>query len=137
MAIAVRAVREDGLARRVLIVDLDHHHGNGNAEIFSDDDGAFTFSMHDNNWCWISKRHNRDVELPAHVGDEAYLEASLAVIAGCVHDGEGRTVPWTPGFQVFPLSGPCRDWFNSHAWAERVAAASASVPARADAILTA
>jgi acetoin utilization deacetylase AcuC-like enzyme len=71
-------VQREGRARRVLIVDLDCHHGNGNAEIFAPDESVFTFSIHGNNWCWIAKQNNLDVELPAHTGDAAYLAALRA-----------------------------------------------------------
>jgi len=74
VAIAIRRLQRDRLAERVLIVDLDYHHGNGNAEIFSTDESVFTFSVHANNWCWLTKRHNLDIELPPHTGDETYLE---------------------------------------------------------------
>lgn len=75
VAIAIRALQASGEVRRVLIVDLDYHHGNGNAQIFAEDESVFTFSMHAGNWCWISKRNNRDIELLPGTGDEAYLEA--------------------------------------------------------------
>ncbi len=75
VAIAIRALRRRGRARRVAIIDLDCHHGNGNAEIFASDESVFTLSIHGNNWCWITKRNNRDVNLPAHAADEAYLAA--------------------------------------------------------------
>lgn len=75
VAIAIRVLQRAALVRRVLIVDLDCHHGNGNALIFAPDESVFTFSMHGNNWCWITKRNNLDVELPAHAGDAAYLDA--------------------------------------------------------------
>jgi acetoin utilization deacetylase AcuC-like enzyme len=75
VAIAVRALQRERKIRRTLIVDLDCHHGNGNAEIFSTDESVFTFSMHGNNWCRITKRNNRDIELPSHVGDAVYLES--------------------------------------------------------------
>ncbi len=78
VAIAIRALKRDRLAERVLIVDLDYHHGNGNAEIFAGDESVFTFSMHGNNWCWITKQNNRDVELPSHTGDRLYLAALQA-----------------------------------------------------------
>jgi len=74
VAIAIRALQRERHVERVLIVDLDCHHGNGNAEIFSSDESVFTFSMHGGNWCWLTKQHNRDVELPAHVGDDRYLQ---------------------------------------------------------------
>ncbi len=74
VAIAIRCLQRSREVRRVLIVDLDYHHGNGNAEIFADDESVFTFSMHAGNWCWISKRNNLDVELPAHTTDASYLQ---------------------------------------------------------------
>jgi acetoin utilization deacetylase AcuC-like enzyme len=73
VAIAIRTLQRSRQVERVLIVDLDYHHGNGNAEIFSDDESVFTFSMHAGNWCWISKRNNRDIELPSHTTDAQYL----------------------------------------------------------------
>jgi acetoin utilization deacetylase AcuC-like enzyme len=74
VAIAIRRLQREGRAARVLIVDLDYHHGNGNAEIFATDESVFTFSMHANNWCWVAKRNNLDVELPAHTDDALYLD---------------------------------------------------------------
>jgi len=74
-AIAIRVLQQARQVERVLIVDLDYHHGNGNAEIFSADESVFTFSMHAGNWCWIRKHNNRDVELPSHTKDGEYLAA--------------------------------------------------------------
>jgi acetoin utilization deacetylase AcuC-like enzyme len=74
VAIAIRVLQRERQIERVLIVDLDYHHGNGNAEIFAQDESVFTFSVHAGNWCWITKRRNRDLELPAHTSDTAYLE---------------------------------------------------------------
>lgn len=74
VAVAIRRLQREGRAARVLIVDLDYHHGNGNAEIFATDESVFTFSMHANNWCWLTKRNNLDVELPAHTDDALYLD---------------------------------------------------------------
>ncbi len=75
VAIATRLLQRDRRVERVLIVDLDYHHGNGNALIFADDESVFTYSMHTVNWCWITKRNNRDVLLPPHASDEVYLKA--------------------------------------------------------------
>jgi acetoin utilization deacetylase AcuC-like enzyme len=46
VAVAIRALRRDGLIERAAIVDLDVHQGNGTATIFADDPTVFTFSMH-------------------------------------------------------------------------------------------
>jgi acetoin utilization deacetylase AcuC-like enzyme len=75
VAIAIRRLRAGGMLDGVLIVDLDAHHGNGNALIFADDESVFTFSIHDVRWCDVAKRNNLDVELRPHTGDGEYLAA--------------------------------------------------------------
>ncbi|MFN2377842.1 MAG: histone deacetylase [Candidatus Binatia bacterium] len=75
VAIAIRQLRGDGLLERVLIVDLDYHHGNGNALIFAGDESVFTYSIHQVPWCFIEKTNNDDVMLPPHATDAEYLEA--------------------------------------------------------------
>jgi len=44
--VAARYVQQKNLAKKILIVDLDVHQGNGTAELCRDDDSIFTFSMH-------------------------------------------------------------------------------------------
>ncbi len=46
IAIAAAALRARGLARRVLIVDWDVHHGNGTQDAFYDDPNVFFLSLH-------------------------------------------------------------------------------------------
>jgi acetoin utilization deacetylase AcuC-like enzyme len=46
VAIATRYAQKTGLARKVLIVDWDVHHGNGTQHIFETDDSVFYYSMH-------------------------------------------------------------------------------------------
>lgn len=74
MAIAIRALRKEGLIGRALIVDLDVHQGNGSAVIFAGDDNVFTFSMHEGDIYPIPKeKSDLDVELSAGTGDKEYL----------------------------------------------------------------
>jgi histone deacetylase 11 len=75
VAIAIRQIRGDGLLERVLIVDLDYHHGNGNALIFAEDESVFTYSLHSVPWCFIEKENNEDVMLAPRATDEQYLGA--------------------------------------------------------------
>lgn len=75
VAIAIRQLRGDGALERALIVDLDYHHGNGNALIFAQDEDVFTYSLHGVPWCFIDKRNNEDVMLPPRAGDDQYLGA--------------------------------------------------------------
>ncbi|MFY0686280.1 MAG: histone deacetylase [Cyclobacteriaceae bacterium] len=60
---------------KILIVDLDVHQGNGTAQIFSDNDQVFTFSMHgEKNYPMKKERSNLDVALVDNTGDEEYLQ---------------------------------------------------------------
>jgi len=75
LAIATRYVQKQGLAQRILIVDLDVHQGDGTAFIFRDDPDVFTFSMH----CAINfpakkQTSDLDVPLPEGMEDEDYLQ---------------------------------------------------------------
>ncbi|MCA1640502.1 MAG: histone deacetylase [Acidobacteria bacterium] len=76
VAIAVRALRRDGLIRRAAVIDLDVHQGNGTAAIFEGDPTVFTFSMHGaKNYPLFKTRSTLDVELADGTGDEEYLRA--------------------------------------------------------------
>ena len=86
VAIAIRALQRSRNIERALIVDLDYHHGNGNAEIFAADETVFTFSIHAGNWCWITKQNNRDIELPSHTGDVEYLDVLRQHLPAIVRD---------------------------------------------------
>jgi acetoin utilization deacetylase AcuC-like enzyme len=74
VAIAIRALRRDGLIKRASVVDLDVHQGNGTATIFAEDAAVFTFSMHGaKNYPLFKTRSTLDVELADGTGDEDYL----------------------------------------------------------------
>jgi len=76
VAVAVRVLRRDGLARRASVVDLDVHQGNGTAAIFASDEEVFTFSMHGAKNYPLFKPHSTlDVELADGTGDDEYLDA--------------------------------------------------------------
>lgn len=46
VAIAARHLQARGLARRVLVVDWDAHHGNGTQDVFYDDPSVYVLSLH-------------------------------------------------------------------------------------------
>jgi len=73
--VAARYVQEKNLAKKILIVDLDVHQGNGTAELCRDDDSIFTFSMHaEKNYPAIKPASDLDVPLRNHTGDAEYLD---------------------------------------------------------------
>jgi acetoin utilization deacetylase AcuC-like enzyme len=60
--------------RRILILDLDVHQGNGNAALFRDRPEVFTFSMHCSaNYFSPKESSDLDVELPVDCDDVTYL----------------------------------------------------------------
>lgn len=74
VAVAARVVQARGLARRIAIVDLDVHHGNGTAAIFARDPTVFTFSMHqETNYPFPKPPGDLDVGLADGIGDAEYL----------------------------------------------------------------
>ncbi|WP_304140575.1 histone deacetylase [Mesoflavibacter zeaxanthinifaciens] len=73
-AIGARFLLNNGLAKKILIVDLDVHQGNGTAEIFNNDSAVFTFSMHGkNNYPFKKEQSDLDIELENNIGDAEYL----------------------------------------------------------------
>ncbi|NQU25349.1 MAG: histone deacetylase [Candidatus Nealsonbacteria bacterium] len=74
MPIAIRILQRERLIRRALVVDLDVHQGNGTIVCCHGDESVFTFSMHEAGIYPIPKeKGDRDIELAAGTGDEAYL----------------------------------------------------------------
>jgi acetoin utilization deacetylase AcuC-like enzyme len=74
-AIATASLLEQRKAKRILVVDLDVHQGNGTAAIFENDDRVFTFSVHgEHNYPLRKERSNRDVGLPDGIDTTTYLE---------------------------------------------------------------
>lgn len=75
LAIAAQYVLDEGVASKVLIVDLDVHQGNGTAQIFRNEPRVFTFSMHGaNNYPLIKENSDLDIGLPDGVQDAFYLK---------------------------------------------------------------
>lgn len=74
VAVASRVLQRDQHARRIAIVDLDVHQGNGTAAIFASDASVFTFSMHGaQNFPFRKEISDLDVPLNDGTGDEEYL----------------------------------------------------------------
>ncbi|MCF7701155.1 class II histone deacetylase [Loktanella sp. M215] len=87
IAIAIRAVQAEGLAKRVAVLDWDVHHGNGTEAIFYDDANVLTVSLHqDRNYpmdtgafadrgAGAGQGYNLNIPLPPGTGHDGYLAA--------------------------------------------------------------
>ncbi len=76
VAVAARVLLAEGAVRRLLVVDLDVHQGDGTAWIFAGEERVFTFSAHCASNFPLRKQHS-DLDLPLAdgLGDDDYLAA--------------------------------------------------------------
>lgn len=73
-AIAANYLLHHQLAKKILIIDLDVHQGNGTAQIFENEDRVFTFSMHgDKNFPFRKEKSDLDIPLGDGTGDDEFL----------------------------------------------------------------
>lgn len=73
-AIAANYLLNNQLRKKILIVDLDVHQGNGTAEIFQNNSQVFTFSMHgEKNYPFHKEKSDLDIELKDGTDDVTYL----------------------------------------------------------------
>lgn len=74
IAVAARWVQANASVKRVVVVDLDVHQGDGTAHIFREDRSVTTLSVHCKANFPLRKQQSAiDVELEAGIGDEEYL----------------------------------------------------------------
>ena len=74
VAVAANYLKDKGYAKKILIVDLDVHQGNGNSDIFKNDQNVLTFSMHcESNYPAKKSKSDIDVELKDNMEDKEYL----------------------------------------------------------------
>lgn len=86
-AIGARYLLGRKLARKVLIVDLDVHQGNGTAKIFQNDTSVFTFSMHgQSNYPFKKEQSDLDIPLEKGTDDNIYLKILKETLPKLIHD---------------------------------------------------
>jgi acetoin utilization deacetylase AcuC-like enzyme len=100
VAVAARFMqREYGM--RVLVVDLDVHHGNGTAEIFAGDPSVFTFSMHgEKNFPLKKPPSSLDVPLRDGTGDDEYVALLAAHLPQAVERSRADIAFYLAGVDV-------------------------------------
>ena len=74
VAVAANYLKNKGYTKKILIIDLDVHQGNGNSEIFKNDKNVLTFSMHcASNYPAKKSKSDIDIELKDYMEDSEYL----------------------------------------------------------------
>jgi acetoin utilization deacetylase AcuC-like enzyme len=75
MAVASNFLLNNGLANKILIIDLDVHQGNGTAKLFENENRVFTFSMHGaHNYPFHKESSDLDIPLSDGIKDDEYLQ---------------------------------------------------------------
>lgn len=87
VAVAIRKLQAEQAITRAMVIDVDVHHGNGTAGIFTGDTSVFTLSIHQfNNYPAEKPLSTVDIHLSDGVGDDEYL-ARLANATRVALDG--------------------------------------------------
>lgn len=74
MAVAANYLLAKKLAKKILIIDLDVHQGNGTAKLFENNASVFTFSMHgEHNYPFRKEKSDLDIPLKDGTNDTTYL----------------------------------------------------------------
>jgi len=107
--IAARQVQARRLARRILVVDLDVHQGNGTAAICAQDPSIFTFSMHAiRNYPAVKFPGDLDVALPDACNDARYLDALAANLPLAIERARPDAIIYLAGAD--PFAGDQLGW---------------------------
>jgi acetoin utilization deacetylase AcuC-like enzyme len=100
-AIAANYLLKHQLRKKILIVDLDVHQGNGTAEIFRNDERVFTFSMHGKkNYPFHKEESDLDIELEDGTDDKTYLSILNKTLKKLVDDVEPDFIFFQSGVDV-------------------------------------
>ena len=97
-AIAANYLINEGLSKRILIIDLDVHQGNGTASLFRSNNNVFTLSFHGKkNYPFRKEKSDLDIEFDDNTNDEKYLKILKETIPKIMDE-------FNPDF-IFYLSG--------------------------------
>ena len=97
-AIAANYLINKGLSKRILIIDLDVHQGNGTASLFRSKSNVFTLSFHGKkNYPFRKEKSDLDIEFDDNANDEKYLKILKETIPKVMDE-------FNPDF-IFYLSG--------------------------------
>ncbi|SNB63174.1 Acetoin utilization deacetylase AcuC [Arboricoccus pini] len=81
VAVAATMLLDEGSVRRVLVIDLDVHQGDGTAAILASDPRAWTFSIHcRQNFPVHKQQSDLDVSLDKGADDDCYMATLEAVL---------------------------------------------------------
>ena len=100
-AIAAKYLINKKLAKKVMIIDLDVHQGNGTASIFSTNKEVFTISFHGKkNYPFRKEKSDIDVEFDDNTGDQFYLTKLKNLIPNAIDNFKPEFIFYLSGVDV-------------------------------------
>jgi acetoin utilization deacetylase AcuC-like enzyme len=101
IAIAANYLLKHQLSKKILVVDLDVHQGNGTAQIFQNDPRVFTFSMHGaKNYPTRKEQSDLDIGLPDKTEDGPYLKKLRATLPRLIDEVQPDLIFYLSGVDV-------------------------------------
>lgn len=98
VAVAIAQLRDERLVRRVAIIDLDVHQGNGTHALFQSDAETYTFSMHGRrNYPFTKVAGTLDIELEDGTDDVTYLTLLATALPRVLRDARADMVFFLAG----------------------------------------
>lgn len=100
-AIGAQFLLDNKLAKKVLIIDLDVHQGNGTAEIFQNNSNVFTFSTHGKtNYPFKKEQSDLDIAFPDGTTDEEFLKTISDVIPKLIEQQKPDFIFYLAGVDI-------------------------------------
>jgi acetoin utilization deacetylase AcuC-like enzyme len=101
IALAANALIHRHQIRKVLIVDLDVHQGNGTAKIFGNNDLVYTFSMHgEKNYPLRKEKSDLDIGLPDRISDNEYHQILKGTLPKLIDSVKPQIIFYQSGVDV-------------------------------------
>ncbi|KAG1653951.1 hypothetical protein FOA52_002848 [Chlamydomonas sp. UWO 241] len=101
LAVTTELLIAEGAVRRVLVLDLDVHQGDGTAAIFAGRKDVFTLSVHcESNFPARKQASTLDIGLPDGTGDDAYLSKIADVLPRVLSEFKPDLVLYDAGVDV-------------------------------------
>ena len=100
-AIAANYLLSKKLAKKILIIDLDVHQGNGTASLFNLNPDVFTLSFHGKkNYPFRKEKSDLDIEFDDKTGDSEYLKVLKETVPRIVDQFEPNFIFYLSGVDV-------------------------------------
>ena len=100
-AIAANYIIQEGLFKKILIIDLDVHQGNGTASLFNSNPNVYTLSFHGKkNYPFRKEKSDLDVEFDDNTNDNEYLKVLKETIPKVIDQFEPEFIFYLSGVDV-------------------------------------